>query len=331
MSVGVISHLPNPSFDDVRHLAHAAEAAGADWLGLPDAFWWRDTWLLCAEAARATHRIALGPLVTNPYLRHPFHTVAALATLQELAGPRVFLGIGAGGSEVSGAANVPRGDAPTRVRALASLVRSVARSEPLDPRSGRTLELQLPASPIVIAGRGDGILAAAGSAADRALLWAVPTSDLARSAAVIAEAARSTRHTDEHTKAEADARAPELIWAPLVDHGGASRERVRTIAAYSVLNSNATLQARWGLEPAQRQELRRLLVGGGALAAQSLVPPAALDDLIIGDPTPAAVARQAADIGATSLAIPAFAIAEVASRVAWARDVLAATHTVSAR
>ena len=85
----------------MRALAGAAEAAGADWLGLPDAFWWRDTWLLLAEAARATTRLEIGPMVTNPYLRHPFHTVAAVASLQDLAGARVFVGIGAGGSEVS--------------------------------------------------------------------------------------------------------------------------------------------------------------------------------------------------------------------------------------
>ena len=51
MSVGVISHLHNPTLDDAAELAWAAEAAGADWLGLPDAFWWRDTWLLAATAA----------------------------------------------------------------------------------------------------------------------------------------------------------------------------------------------------------------------------------------------------------------------------------------
>src|SRR5438105_6401870 len=115
MAVGVISHLPNPSFDDVRRLAQATEVAGADWLGLPDAFWWRDTWLLLAEAARATQRIEIGPLVTNPYLRHPFHTAAALASLQDLAGQRVFVGLGAGGSEASGAAGIPRRDAPQRI------------------------------------------------------------------------------------------------------------------------------------------------------------------------------------------------------------------------
>lgn len=37
MRVGIISHLPNPAFAAVRQLARAAEAAGADWLGLPAA------------------------------------------------------------------------------------------------------------------------------------------------------------------------------------------------------------------------------------------------------------------------------------------------------
>jgi 5,10-methylenetetrahydromethanopterin reductase len=304
-AVGVISHLPEPGFEDVRALARAAEAAGADWLGLPDAFWWRDTWLLLAEAARVTERIEIGPLVTNPYLRHPFHTVAALASLQDLAGPRVFLGLGAGGSEVSGAAGVSRADAATRIRALARLTRDVANGGPLDATSGRALELPLSPSPILIAGRGDGVLKAAGACADRALLWAIPRSDLSRSAGLIHAAGR-----------------PELVWAPLVDHGGPSRDRVRTIAAYSVLNSHPSVHARWGISPASLTELRTLLVGGGAAAAQNLVPEVALNDLILNDATPAAAASIAAEIGATSLAVPAFATNEVADRVAWAREVL---------
>lgn len=317
MSVGIICHLHNVGFDDVRALAAAAEAAGADWLGLPDAFWWRDTWLLLAEAARVTTRIEIGPMVTNAYLRHPFHTVAAVASLQDLAGARVFVGIGAGGSEVSGAAGVSRRDAPGRVRALAGLLRTVADGQPLDPASGRRLEVPLQPTPVLIAGRGNGILAAAGRSADRAMLWAVPNSDMARSASVVEAGARAGR--------EAPGQRPELVWAPLVDHGGHSRERVHTIAAYSVLNSRPEVQARWGLDQATVARLRQLLVGGGAAAAQDLVPPAALDDLIIQNPDPDRVGEQAALLGATSLALPAFSVAEVADRVAWARAVLAST------
>jgi alkanesulfonate monooxygenase SsuD/methylene tetrahydromethanopterin reductase-like flavin-dependent oxidoreductase (luciferase family) len=298
----------------VRALAAAAEAAGADWLGLPDAFWWRDTWLLLAEAARATRRIEIGPVVTNAYLRHPFQTVAAVASLQDLAGDRVFVGIGAGGSELSGAAGVSRLDAPARVRALAGLLRSVAAGQPLDPDSGRRLEVPLRPAPVLIAGRGNGILDAAGRSADLALLWAVPASDMQRSAAVVEAGAQSGR--------DAPGPRPELVWAPLVDHGGTSRARVHTIAAYSVLNSRPALQAQWGLERSTLDRLRQLLVAGGAAAAQDLVPAAALDDLIIHDPDPARVGSLAAQVGASSLALPAFSIDEVAERVAWAREVL---------
>src|SRR5215207_7274907 len=136
MAVGVITHLHNVNFDELRALARAAEAAGADWLGIPDAFWWRDSWMLLAEAARVTERVQLGPMVTNPYLRHPFHTVAATASLQDVAGERVFVGVAAGGAEVSGAAGVSRRDAPERIRALARLFREVAAGEPLDAQSG---------------------------------------------------------------------------------------------------------------------------------------------------------------------------------------------------
>jgi len=314
MPVGVISHLHNVGFDQVRSLAIAVEDAGADWLGVPDAFWWRDTWVLLAEAARVTRRIQIGPVVTNPYLRHPFHTVAAVATLQDLAGERVFVGIGAGGSEVSGAAGVSRRDAPQRVAALAALLRNVAAGQPLDPASGRTLEVPLHAAPVLIAGRANGILDRAGRSADRAMLWAVPRSDLERSVAVVEAGARAGR--------EAVGSRPELVWAPLVDHGGQSRQRVHTIAAYSVLNSRPRLHARWGLEPGLVDRLRQLLVGGGAAAARDLVPAAALDDLIIHDADPASVGATASAIGAASIALPAFAIEEVGDRVTWARAVL---------
>jgi hypothetical protein len=78
----------------------------------------------------------------------------------------------------------------------------------------------------------------------------------------------------------------------------------------------------WGVTRQQVAGIRQRLVGGGAAAAQELVPQAALDDLILSD-EPKAVAERAMSIGATSIAVPAFSIDEVHDRVAWARDVLA--------
>jgi 5,10-methylenetetrahydromethanopterin reductase len=313
--VGVIAHLANPTIAQIRELAAAAEDAGADWLGVADAFWWRDTWMLLAEAARVTSRIQLGPMVTNPYLRHPFHTASAVATLQEVAGDRVFVGLSAGGSEVSGAAGISRSDAGRRITTLASLLRSVASGAPLDAASGRTLDVAMTRPTVLVAGRGDGVLSAGGRSADEVLLWAVPDSDLERSANVIWSAAAKAR---EDTLGE----RPRLVWAPLVQHGEADRARAKVIAAYGILNASAAVRAAWGVGEELVDKVRRALVGGGAEAAVGLVPETVVDDVLVTDPAPAAVARRAREIGATAIAFPAYDIDAVTSRVRWAREVL---------
>jgi alkanesulfonate monooxygenase SsuD/methylene tetrahydromethanopterin reductase-like flavin-dependent oxidoreductase (luciferase family) len=323
-SVGVIAHLDNPTVADVRALAAAAEQAGADWVGVADAFWWRDTWMLLAEAVKVTERIAVGPMVTNPYLRHPFHTLSALATLQELAGDRVFLGLGAGGSEVSGAAGISRRDAPARVEALAALVREVAAGAPLDAASGRRLDVPLAPLPVQVAGRGDRVLRAAGRCADRAVLWAVPTSDVERSADVVRSGAQARFPG-------ADPSGPELVWAPLVVHGPGDAPRARAIAAYGVLNAGAHLRAAWGADDDLVRDVRAALLAGGASAAASLVPQRVVDDIAAPDPEPDRHAAVAARVGARHMAVPAHDLAVIGDRVAWAREVLARAATARER
>jgi 5,10-methylenetetrahydromethanopterin reductase len=323
MSVGVITHLRNATIAETRALVAAAEEAGADWIGVPDAFWWRDSWVLLAEAARSSRRVELGPLVTNPYTRHPFQTASALATVQELAGGRVFLGIGAGGSEVSGAAGISRADAPARIEEVIEVVRRVAAGGPLDPVTGRTLEVRLDPVPVLVAGRAGRVLEVAGRAADRVLLWAVPSSELERSVAKVEAGAASGR--------TADGSGPERIWAPLVAHDQGTRDHLHRIGAYAVLNSSPSRQAAWGLDPERVAAIRAALVSGGAASATPLVPDAAFEDLILPSADPADVGQRAAAIGAESIAIPAFDIATVGERVTWARDVIrVAVRTVEA-
>lgn len=321
MSVGVITHLRNASIAETVRLARAAEEAGADWVGVPDAFWWRDTWVLLAEVARATSTISIGPLVTNPYLRHPFHTAAAVATIQEIAGPRVFVGIGAGGSEVTGAAGIPRTDSPARIVELARLLRRVADGGSLDPASGRSLEVPLALPPVLVGGRGAGVLGAAGRIADQALLWAIPSSELEWSIAQVDSGASAGR--------EAAGRRPELVWAPLVDHDRSSREQVRLIAAYSVLNSRRELRENWGLDDESIRRLRKSLVAGGAANAAEFVPRRVIDDLITTS-EPAVLGARARELGIGGIALPAFDIETIGQRVEWAASVLAAAAPAAA-
>jgi alkanesulfonate monooxygenase SsuD/methylene tetrahydromethanopterin reductase-like flavin-dependent oxidoreductase (luciferase family) len=314
MTIGVLLHIDNPDFDDIEAVAREAEAAGADWLGVADAFWWHDGWLLLARAAAATRRIELGLAVTNPYLRHPFHTVAALASLQALAGPRVFLGLAAGGTEVTLAAGADRRDAGSRIRDLARLTRAVAAGAPLDTVTGRTLGPSLAPPPILVAGRGTGVLRAAGAVADRALLWAVPFSDLDRTTRVIAEGAL-------HREAPGD--APELVWSPIVDHDGSGHAAASI--AYAVLNSRADSRRAWGIDDQLTQRITEVAVAEGNAAASALVPAAAVEDFVLDHRDLGRAAGIAGRIGAGSIAVRATDPATVARNVAWARDVLAAS------
>jgi alkanesulfonate monooxygenase SsuD/methylene tetrahydromethanopterin reductase-like flavin-dependent oxidoreductase (luciferase family) len=313
MSVGLITHLDNPSVAGVTALARAAEAAGADWLGLPDAFWWRDTWILAAEAARVTDRLAVGPVVTNPYTRHPFVTLAAIATLQDLAGPRVILGVGAGGSEVGGAAKISRADAPERTVELASLIRRVAAGQPLDEKSGRSLEVPLAPPRMLVAGRGARMLHAAGEVGEEALLWAVPGSELARTVDLVHQG--SARRSP-------DLPGVSITWAPLVERGDASRALLRRASAYAVLNNRDQARERWGIRDDLVIRVRQLLLAGDTDAAERLIPDAVAEDLSTTRDV-AAASGVASKIGASGIALAATDVEEVEEQVAWARSVLA--------
>jgi 5,10-methylenetetrahydromethanopterin reductase len=320
MSIGLITHIDNPSLADVTALARAAESAGADWLGLPDAFWWRDTWILAAEAARVTQRLAVGPVVTNPYTRHPFVTLAAIATLQDLAGPRVILGVGAGGSEVGGAAKISRADAPERTAELAGLIRRVAAGQPLEETSGRRLEVPLAPARIIVGGRGARMLRTAGEAADEALLWAVPRSELTRTVGLVRQgsARRPTELPDV-----------SITWAPLVERGKASRALLRRAAAYAVLNNRAETRERWGVGDDLTSRVRQLLVAGDTDEAERLIPDAVAEDLSIPQDV-ATAAEVARNIGAAGITLAAVDVDEVGEQVAWARSVLAASENQQA-
>jgi 5,10-methylenetetrahydromethanopterin reductase len=85
---------PAPRF--VSALAEA-EHAGLDEVWVGDEGPARDPFGLLAAAATVTSRMLLAIGVTNPYLRHPVLTATAAATVHELSGGRMVLGIGAGG------------------------------------------------------------------------------------------------------------------------------------------------------------------------------------------------------------------------------------------
>ena len=94
-------------YADMRRAAVTAEEAGFDGLWTWDHL--RDpdgearspvpeVWTVLTALAEVTRRIALGPLVLNVSNRHPGLLANMAATLQEISGGRLLLGLGAGGN-----------------------------------------------------------------------------------------------------------------------------------------------------------------------------------------------------------------------------------------
>jgi 5,10-methylenetetrahydromethanopterin reductase len=78
-----------------------------------------------------TRHMQIGTMVTDPYSRHLALTAMALATLDELAGGRAILGLGAGVAGFAAMQLTPRQPAQA-MRKTVAVVRSLLRGETVD-------------------------------------------------------------------------------------------------------------------------------------------------------------------------------------------------------
>jgi 5,10-methylenetetrahydromethanopterin reductase len=111
-------------------LARAAEAAGFDQFWVSDDLFLRSVWIILAAAAQATERIQLGTCIVNPYTMHPAEIAMAAATLDELSGGRVCLGLSSGASDFLGWVGIQPERPLTRVLETVSVLRQLFAGEP---------------------------------------------------------------------------------------------------------------------------------------------------------------------------------------------------------
>src|SRR3989337_1868042 len=90
---------PDHTVERTIALTRQAEAAGFTYGWLFDGHvLWREGYPLLTLMALHTTEMRLGTCVTNPATREPSVTASALATLDEISGGRMDLGIGRGDS-----------------------------------------------------------------------------------------------------------------------------------------------------------------------------------------------------------------------------------------
>ncbi len=111
-------------------LATLAEEMGFGTWWVPEDYFYRGAFSLAAAAAGATSRIRIGIGVVNPFTRHPAATAMEFGALDELAGGRAILGMGAGLKDwMEGRLKIPYTRPGTAMREAVAIIRAMLRRE----------------------------------------------------------------------------------------------------------------------------------------------------------------------------------------------------------
>jgi probable F420-dependent oxidoreductase len=171
LSFGV-TVLPDPPHARFLELVQLAEAQGFDTAWTYDSHvLWQEAYPLLTLLALKTERIRLGLCVTNPGTREPTVTASAHATLQDISGGRMVMGIGRGDS-----ARRVIGQQPVKIaefeRAL-GMIRELMNGRPVQ-WNDRELQLEWaqgrPEIPMYVAGYGPRALGVAGRVGDGVII-----------------------------------------------------------------------------------------------------------------------------------------------------------------
>lgn len=200
-----------PSVDllgETRELAHAADAAGLEYLGIQDHAYnpeFHDAWTLISVLAAETEHITFFPDVADLQLRPPTMLAKSAASLSVLTGGRIVLGVGggasAGGIAAMGGTRRSNAEMIEFTQEALGFMRTALAGGVVEFRGGQhTIEGYeagpLPASPVPLwlGSNGPRMLAVTGRASDG---WVSPLSTYVGPAAVpsrqrlIDDAARS--------------------------------------------------------------------------------------------------------------------------------------------
>jgi 5,10-methylenetetrahydromethanopterin reductase len=206
--IGVVVRDPLP-WDQVRQVVGTAEETGYRAVFVPE-ITGREAFATLAGLSGAAPTLRLGTGVVTMWSRGPATTAMAAATVHDLSGGRMVLGLGAGippeaSPEGSPEALASWGGPLGRLRAYTRVVRGIlcGRPAPEGDRFGAggfasVLEPPEPPPPIWLAALGDRAVALAGEVADGVLLnWCTPQRVVAARRAVRQAAERAGRDPAE--------------------------------------------------------------------------------------------------------------------------------------
>ena len=170
MEFGVVLQCNPPAWRTVE-LAKQAELAGFGYVWTFDShLLWQEPYVIYSQILSATHRVIVGPMVTNPATRDWTVTASTFATLNEMFGNRTVCGIGRGDSAVRVINGKPV--ALAELRDAIAVIRKLANGEAADYKDS---SLRLTWNPhsrldIYVAAYGPKALALTGEVGDGFIL-----------------------------------------------------------------------------------------------------------------------------------------------------------------
>ena len=175
LALSISGHRPTP---DAVALARAAEARGFEEIWVTEDYCERGAFTAAAAVAAATTRARVGIGVVNPFTRHPVLTAMEHAALDELAGGRAILGLGASNARwMQEQLGIPFEDPLGRLREAVEVVRlALAGGHVRYAGAHYQVDARLafrpprPDPPIVLGVKGRRALRLAGEVADGVLL-----------------------------------------------------------------------------------------------------------------------------------------------------------------
>jgi 5,10-methylenetetrahydromethanopterin reductase len=245
----------------------------------------KESFAMLGAMSMATRRIGLGTSILPIFSRPPTVTAMAAATLDDLSGGRLILGLGTGHVAVTESGHgIPLPHPASAMREYVEAVRLVLAGGSVRYQGEvvRIREFQLEFAPgrrvpIFVGALGPRMLRLAGALADGVILTWFPPARLSWARDLVAQGAREVGRRPEEVTIAATAR----ICAPR-DGDGARETARRQLASYAAFPAYARLWEAGGLREAVGRITAALPEGIGAAAR--VVPDAMLEMFVgIGD------------------------------------------------
>ncbi|MDL2261837.1 5,10-methylenetetrahydromethanopterin reductase [Methanimicrococcus sp. OttesenSCG-928-J09] len=287
-----IELVPNEPVFKIAAYTKAAEEQGFEYVWITDHYNNREVYSTISVLALATNKIKIGAGVTNPYTRSPVVTASSIASVNEIAGGRVILGIGPGDKMTFEALGLAGEKPLTAVRESAEAVRELltgkkttydgdivklknAKLDFADPKkTGVDMNI-----PIYIGAQGPKMLETAGAVGDGVLINGSHPDDFKAAAVQIKKGAEAAGKNIK------DIDIAAYTCFSIDEDIEKAYAAAKPVTAFIIAGSSDPLLERHGLSQEMKKEIADAISKGDFKGLNTIITDAAADRFaVIGNP-----------------------------------------------